>query len=268
MTKKKILIVDDSKYYLKMLRSSFENLALSIKSQRRADVALLDIIKWNPDLLITGVEVGDINGYDLCLILRMIPDFAGMPIILMSSHETDEASRKAAAAGADYYVQKDNELVANIKRGMEKFLFKAVDDCEKDGEKRPIQSVLVVDDSSTMRRIIRNILTSIGIGRIIEADNGATGLKELSENTVDMIISDWNMPKMNGFQFVKSIRANPVFKDLYFVLVTAEGTREIEEAKKAGANDHLCKPFTMESMKTLIDKYRSDSGDVQATPLC
>jgi two-component system chemotaxis response regulator CheY len=267
MAKKKILIVDDSKYYLKLLCSNFEDRSFSMKSERRADVALLDIIKWNPDLLITGVEVGDINGYDLCLILRMIPDFAGMPIVLMSSHETDVASRKAAAAGADYYVQKDNELVVNIERGIERLLFKTDDDPGQEIEKRPIRSVLVVDDSSTMRRIIRNILTSIGIGRIIEADNGATGLKELSENTVDMVISDWNMPKMNGFQFIKSVRANPVFKDLYFVLVTAEGAREIEEAKKAGANDHLCKPFTVESMKTLIDKFRSGSRDVQSKSL-
>jgi two-component system chemotaxis response regulator CheY len=265
MAEKKILIVDDSKYYSKLLSSSFKDRSFSVRSERRADVALLDIIKWNPDLLITGVEVGDINGYDLCLILRMIPDFAGMPIVLMSSHETDVASRKAASAGADYYVQKDNDLVVNIERGIEKLLFEKDDDPEQEIAKRPIRSVLVVDDSSTMRRIIRNILTSIGIGRIIEADNGATGLKELSENTVDMVISDWNMPKMNGFQFVKSIRANPVFKDLYFVLVTAEGTKEIEQARNAGANDHLCKPFTVESMKSLINKFKSNNEEALKT---
>lgn len=261
MVKKKILILDNSKAHARLLRSNLESRSITVKTERAADVALLEIVKWNPDLLITAVEVGDINGFDLCLILRMIPDFAGMPIIIMSSHETDSTSRKAAAAGADYYVQKDKNLVAEINDGIDKLLFKSADISGQRARKRSINSVLVVDDSSTMRRIIRNILSSIGIRRIIEAENGARGLKELSENTVDMVISDWNMPKMNGLQFVESIRANPIYKDLYFVLVTAEGTKEIRKAKRAGADDYLNKPFTVESMKNLIARFTLGDAD-------
>jgi len=267
MAKKKIFILDNSKSYAKLLRPRLEGRGIVVKTERKADVALLEIVKWNPDLLISGIEVGDINGFDLCLILRMIPDFASMPIILMSTGETDTASRKASAAGADYYVQKDADLFANIERGIHRLLYKTEDVFDQKVEKRQINSVLVVDDSSSMRRIIRNILAGIGIKRIIEADNGATGLKELSENTIDLVISDWNMPKMNGLQFVKSIRANPVFKDMYFVLVTAEGTREIDEAKQAGVNDYLSKPFTVESLKSLVAKFRSLGETPRSTPL-
>ena len=259
MAKKKILIIDHATSYAKLVESCLQHDSLEIEMVSQADLALLKIIEWRPDLLITSVEVGNIDGFDLCLILRMIPDFAGMPIILMSSHAGDPTLKKALSVGADYYVAKDGDFRKNIQAGLEKLLLQPEKPVKRPREKRELKTVLVVDDSKTMRRIIGNILKSIGINRIIEASNGAQGLMELDQNTVDMVISDWNMPKMNGGEFIKHIRANPAFNDLYFVLVTAEGAEEIEDTLQAGADGYLNKPFNIESLETLVNAYREEA---------
>lgn len=258
MDKKKILILDNSKSYLKIIASSISSDSISVETERRADMALMKIINWCPDLLITGVEVGNINGFDLCLILKMMPDFAGMPIVLMSSHDNDDASRRAAAAGADIYVQKDRKLIGNLKRSIETLLVHPEQGVKRDVDKRSITRVLVVDDSNVMRMIIKNILSSIGITSVVEAENGKQGLERLGENEIDMVISDWNMPVMNGSEFVGNVRKNPAFKDLCIVMVTAEGPKQIEEAMKAGANDYLHKPFNAQAMKNLIARFAAN----------
>ena len=256
--KKKIFILDNSKAYTNILRTSLENPSIEIQTEREVSAALLKIIRWNPDLLITGVEVGSINGFDLCLILKTIPDFAALPIILMSSDDTDKPHRRAASAGADYYVHKNKELLENIKNGIDELLLKKDPGTQSDIEKSPVKKVLIVDDSSLMRRVIKNILISLNIENIFEAEDGRDGLKKLDENPVDMVMADISMPIMNGIEFVKNIRKNSKFKNLPVVLVTAEGAEEIEKAMAAGSDGYLSKPFSVQSMKNLVAKFASN----------
>lgn len=256
--KKKIFILDSSQMYTKILRSHLENSSTSVETATVAAKALLRIIKWGPDLLITGVEVGNINGYELCFVLKMIPDFAGMPIILMSAHDEDMVLRKAADAGADYYVHKDQKLVTNIKKAIEDLLPRSYGISQQDSEKRPINNVLIVDDSSIMRKMIRNILTGIGIEKIFEAADGIEGLQKLRESDVDLVLTDWNMPRMNGLEFVRSIRKIYKHKDLFVAMVTSEKLDDIDQALEAGANGYLCKPFNVQSMKNLVAGFASN----------
>ncbi len=103
---------------------------------------------------------------------------------------------------------------------------------------------LVVDDSSTMRRILCNTLTSIGHSAT-EAEDGLDALKKLSEGTFDVIMTDWNMPKMNGLDLVKKLRSNEAYKDTPIIMVTTEGgKREVITAIKEGVNNYIVKPFT------------------------
>jgi len=254
--KKKIFILDSSQMYTKILRSHLENSSTSVETATVAARALLRIIKWGPDLLITGVEVGHINGYDLCFVLKMIPDFAGMPIIIMSAHDEDMVLRKAADAGADHYVHKDQKLVTNIKKAIEDLLPESDSAEQQDSEKRPINNVLIVDDSSIMRKMIRNILTGIGIENLFEAADGIEGLEKLRKNDVDLVLTDWNMPRMNGLEFVRSIRKR--YKELFVAMVTSERLNDIEQAMEAGANGYLCKPFNVQGMKNLIAGFASN----------
>lgn len=115
--------------------------------------------------------------------------------------------------------------------------------------------ILVVDDFSTMRKIIRNILTQLGFKNILEADDGTTALEILNKEKIDLIISDWNMPKMSGLELLKAVRSNENTKDIPFIMVTAEAQREnILEAIKYRVSQYVVKPFTPETLKEKIEK--------------
>ena len=114
--------------------------------------------------------------------------------------------------------------------------------------------ILTVDDFSTMRRIIRNMLRQLGYNNVVEAEDGAEALSLLQREKVDFVISDWNMPNMNGLDLLKAIRADDNLKPLPVLLVTAEALKEnVVEALKAGVNNYVIKPFTAETLKEKID---------------
>lgn len=115
--------------------------------------------------------------------------------------------------------------------------------------------VLIVDDFATMRRILRNILKQIGYTRILEADDGTTALEMLKKEKVDLIISDWNMPKMTGLDLLKTVRASSESKGLPFLMVTAEAQKQnVIDAVKAGVSNYIVKPFTPEQIAEKIEK--------------
>jgi len=113
---------------------------------------------------------------------------------------------------------------------------------------------LIVDDSATMRKIIKLNLTKIGYSNIIEAPNGAEGLKKLSEEKIDLIFSDWNMPEMNGLQFLQAVRSQATYQDIPIIMLTTVNTQdEVIAALKAGANSYIVKPFTADKLKEKIE---------------
>ncbi|MGQ9659008.1 MAG: chemotaxis response regulator CheY [Thermochromatium sp.] len=115
--------------------------------------------------------------------------------------------------------------------------------------------ILIVDDFSTMRRIIKNLLRELGFNNTAEADDGSTALPMLKSGGFDFLITDWNMPNMEGLALLKAVRADPMLKSLPVLMVTAEAKREqIIEAAQAGVNGYIVKPFTAETLKEKIDK--------------
>jgi len=115
--------------------------------------------------------------------------------------------------------------------------------------------ILVVDDFATMRRIIKNILKQIGFANIDEADDGEPALVKLRTGAFDLVISDWNMPKMDGLTLLKSVRSDDQLKDLPFLMVTAEAQKEnVIEAVKAKVSDYIVKPFTAEVLGEKLDR--------------
>jgi len=114
---------------------------------------------------------------------------------------------------------------------------------------------LVVDDFSTMRRIIKNFLTDLGYANVAEADDGKTALPVLKAGGIDFLITDWNMPGMPGLELLKEVRNDPATKKLPVLMVTAEAKREqIVEAAQAGVNGYVVKPFTAQTLKEKIDE--------------
>ncbi|MCV6615299.1 MAG: chemotaxis response regulator CheY [Cellvibrionaceae bacterium] len=115
--------------------------------------------------------------------------------------------------------------------------------------------ILIVDDFSTMRRIIKNLLRDLGFNNTQEADDGMTALPMLKAGGFDFLVTDWNMPGMTGIDLLKEVRADDSLKSLPVLMVTAEAKREqIVEAAQAGVNGYVVKPFTAAVLKEKIDK--------------
>jgi two-component system chemotaxis response regulator CheY len=113
----------------------------------------------------------------------------------------------------------------------------------------------VVDDFSTMRRIIKNLLKDLGFSNIQEADDGSTALPMLQQGDFDFVVTDWNMPGMQGIDLLRAIRADDKLKHLPVLMVTAEAKKEqIVAAAQAGVNGYVVKPFTAATLKEKLDK--------------
>ncbi|MDY6941623.1 MAG: chemotaxis response regulator CheY [Pseudomonadota bacterium] len=115
--------------------------------------------------------------------------------------------------------------------------------------------ILVVDDFSTMRRIVKNLLGELGLTNVVEADDGKTALPILQSSRIDLVITDWNMPGVTGIELLKSIRSDPSLTAIPVLMVTAEAKREqIVNAAQAGVNGYIIKPFTAATLKEKLEK--------------
>ncbi len=115
--------------------------------------------------------------------------------------------------------------------------------------------ILIVDEYSTMRRIVKNLLRDLGFNNTQEADDGLTALPMLKKGEFDFVVTDWHMPGMQGIDLLRNIRADETLKHLPVLMITAEAKREqIIEAAQAGVNGYIVKPFTAATLKENLDK--------------
>ncbi len=126
--------------------------------------------------------------------------------------------------------------------------------------------VLVVDDFPTMRRIVRNLLKQLGFEHIDEAEDGAQALMRLRGGNFGLVISDWNMPNMEGIELLRNVRKEPEpLRDIPFLMVTAEAEKEkVIEAIKAGVDNYVVKPFTAEILKEKLEKIAEKKKSLKA----
>lgn len=115
--------------------------------------------------------------------------------------------------------------------------------------------ILIVDDFSTMRRIMKNILKNLGFKNLVEADDGSAAWALLEEQQVDLIIADWNMPEMTGLELLKKIRGSNHHKEVPFLMVTAEAQKEqVIAAIQSGVTNYVVKPFTAETISDKLER--------------
>jgi two-component system chemotaxis response regulator CheY len=115
--------------------------------------------------------------------------------------------------------------------------------------------VLTVDDFPTMRRIVKTLLRQLGYTNVSEAEDGQAALTKLKQEKFDLVLLDWNMPRMTGLELLKAIRADDALREIPVVMITAEGRKEdVLEAVKAGVNNFIVKPFTAETLEEKLNK--------------
>ena len=125
--------------------------------------------------------------------------------------------------------------------------------------------VLVVDDYNTMIRIIRNLLKQLGFEHIDDASDGSAALAKMRERKYGLVISDWNMEPMTGYDLLQEVRADPELSETPFIMVTAESkTENVIAAKKAGVSNYIVKPFNAQTLKTKIDAVFPDVEEAPA----
>ena len=126
----------------------------------------------------------------------------------------------------------------------------------------PSMPVLVVDDYSTMVRIIRNLLRQIGFADVDDANDGTTALEKLHARRYGLVISDWNMEPMTGYDLLRQVRADPGRGEIPFIRVTAESkTENVIAAKKAGVNNYIVKPFNAQTLKSKIEAVFAEKAE-------
>ncbi|MCF8476781.1 MAG: response regulator [Pseudolabrys sp.] len=127
--------------------------------------------------------------------------------------------------------------------------------------------VLIVDDYNTMIRIIRNLLKQLGFVEIDDASDGSTALAKMHAKQYGLVISDWNMEPMTGYDLLQRVRSDPSLSDIPFIMVTAESkTENVIAAKKAGVSNYIVKPFNAQTLRSKIEAVFADEQAVEEAP--
>lgn len=249
MSSSRILIVDDSAVFRKSIKKLIEPVDAEIVLAKDGQEGL-DLIQSTPfDLVISDIEMPILNGIDLCHKLKNDPKTQTTPVIIVSSFDSNADVEMGFQAGASAYISKRElklKLLETVKNVLSKCKFK---------RKRLI---MVVDDSTVIRQVVEDGLAKAGF-QVISAENGQHALNLLETMRPDLIISDIEMPEMNGFEFCEAVHADPEISIAPFVVMSSRTDRSyMSRMVQMGAAAYICKPFNIDELVILIEKILSD----------
>jgi CheY-like chemotaxis protein len=248
MHKAKILVVDDDEDFRDLLTEIFEQAGYGVIEAVDGEQAIGRFRENQIGLVITDMVMPKKEGIEV--ILELCRDYPEIPIIAISGGgrlSSDDYLAWAEECGAARAFTKPFERQQIL--GAVQELLKQEVTPEKD------KKILIIYDSSVARKILKMHLKNFGYSNLLEADNGLNGLEVLTNEKIDLIISDWNMPTMTGIQLLKIIRADPNLQHVPFVMITAESTADnMLEATGAKVTEYLAKPFDTKSLKTMLDR--------------
>ena len=246
----RILIIDDRPVIRDMLRGKLSEVTSDI-SEAESGTPGLDLALNAPfDLILTDVEMPGIDGYALCELLKNSPRTRSIPVVIVSMHESEAAIDRGLRAGAAAYIGKsemDHTLVPTVRQVLSKTSF------------RQKNVVLVVDDSFSIRRVVRQGLEEVGFV-VAEAANGQQALAMLREDPLpDLILSDIEMPAMNGVELVKRLQADPDLASIPVIIMSSHDDRAlVRRMLNRGALNYLVKPFNLDQLVHAVDKTLED----------
>lgn len=245
----RILIVDDSELFQKSIKKILDPLdseiILASDGQEGFDLAL----RKHFDMVISDIEMPKINGIKLCQKLKNTPATQSIPVVMVSSFDSDSDIDKGFQAGAAAYISK-HEIKNRLLETVESLLSQSRFNRDR--------LILVVDDSSVVRHIVKNGLANAGF-KVITAEDGKKALAKLDTSRPDLIISDIEMPYMNGFDFCEAVQGDPNLSVIPFVVMSAKTDRRyMQRMIQSGASAYICKPYNIDELVILIEKILSD----------
>jgi response regulator RpfG family c-di-GMP phosphodiesterase len=249
MNQPNILIVDDSLIIRKGLSKQLEKFGATVSQAEDGEKGLQEALSGNFDLIIADIEMPHLDGFGLCEKLKSNPSTRGIPVIILSSMDSDRDIEQGFRVGAAAYVSKSEaqtQLNETIERVLEKSKF------------HRSRLILVVDDSLKIRQLLSQALLTEGF-QVITAENGKQALRRIQDLRPDLILSDIDMPEMNGIDLCKNIHADPALSAIPFVMMSANADRAVmRRLLQWGAASYLIKPFNLEQVIITIEKLLSD----------
>lgn len=249
MDSPRILIVDDSSIIRRLLVKELEEIDARIIQAEDGAKALDAAHSQSFDLIISDVEMPQMDGFTLCRKLKDHPNTRGVPVIILSSLDTDRDIDRGFRAGAAAYVSKSEaktQLRGTIRRVLKKFSF------------HHARTILIVDDSSTIRSMVKDGLEKAGF-QVMTAEDGQQAFTQVQRTPPDLILSDIDMPEMNGVELCKKVHADPELAAIPFVIMSANSDRSIMRRMLSwGASAYLVKPFNLEQLIITLEKLLSD----------
>ena len=249
MSERRILIVDDSAVFRmsmkKILASMNAEIILAQDGQEGLDLALQE----NFDIVVSDIDMPKINGIELCRSLKDTASTQGIPVVMVSTFDSESDVDKGFQAGASAYLSKydiQDRLLETVESVLSKSKFKSN------------RLVMVVDDSKVVLKIVEKGLAEAGF-RVITAENGKKALNLLETIQPDLILTDIEMPDINGFEFCGTVHMNPELSTVPIVAMSSKTDRGyMKRMLQNGASAFLCKPFNIDELVILVEKMLSD----------
>ncbi|SPD76494.1 Response regulator receiver modulated metal dependent phosphohydrolase [uncultured Desulfobacterium sp.] len=249
MTEHRVLIVDDSAMMRRAMRIFLEPLKLDVYEAVDGQMGLDMAFENNFDLIVTDVNMPNMDGVELCRRLKGEPSTRGIPVVMVSSFDSDSDIEKGFQVGAAAYISK-KEVQTQALETISKILSQAT--------LHSRQTILVVDDSKTIRKIVEEGLAQAGF-KVATATNGKEALNIIKHVKPDLILSDIDMPEMNGFEFCSEVNSNPDLAAIPFVVMSSNSDRaHMKRMLQYGAEAYITKPFNTDQLVILVEKLLSD----------
>jgi len=249
MSDSRILVVDNSSMMRKALKAILEPLKLKVEEADDGQMGLDLVLKNEYDLIITDVHMPNLSGVDFCQKVKKDPSKRGIPVVIVSSFDSDADIEKGFQVGAAAYIS---------KKEAQSYLRNTIDNLLSKSALHQKQLIMVVDDSPTILKIVEEGLAQSGF-QVVTAKNGKEALKRIRSKRPDLIISDIDMPEMNGFVFCETVHSDPDLKSIPFVVMSANSDRaHMKRMLQYGAEAYMTKPFNIDQLVILVEKLLSD----------
>lgn len=241
--------MDDSAIIRKALSRQLEQYGAHVTQAEDGQQGLQAALSGSFDLIISDVEMPNLDGFGLCELLKDNPKTKGIPVIILSSLYSDNDIDRGFKVGAAAYVSKSDaqsQLARTIEKVLEKSRF------------HHTRTILVVEDSATIRSLVKKGLEEAGF-QVITAENGKEAMKRLQGYRPDLILSDIEMPEMNGIDLCRKVHDDPDLAAIPFVIMSTNSDRAtMRRIIQWGAASYLVKPFNLDQLVITIEKLLSD----------
>lgn len=249
MSNHRILIADDSNAVRGGIKKLLKPLSVEIAEALDGQQGLGFAKDGEFDLIITDIDMPKMNGIELCQNLKNTPETRSIPVIMVSSFDSEADINRGFKAGASAYIS---------KRDANQYLQETVKQILSKSKFQRERTIMIVDDSSVIRRLVEVGLAQAGF-KVITAENGKKALHLLNHVRPDLILSDINMPEMDGFALCEKVHSNPELASIPFVVMSSSSDRShMKRMLFYGAEAYLVKPFNIDQVVILIEKLLSD----------